>query len=49
VVVPVGLVLGMAPALGVNPYRERVRTHLTFSVPDGCIRALIGSGSLTCM
>ena len=37
----VGLVLGMAPALGVNPYRERVKTHSTFSVPDGGIRALI--------
>ena len=38
----------MQPAgVGVNPYRERVKMHSTFSVPDGCIRPLISrSGGL---
>jgi len=29
---------------GINPYRKGVKTHSTFSVPDGCIRPLIGGG-----
>jgi hypothetical protein len=30
-----------AGGVGVNPYRERVKTHSTFIVPSGGIRPLI--------